>query len=53
MISDKDWFSNKYPDGANSSDIIDDIKRKVGDLSTFVTKNKSINPIKIVNYLKN
>jgi hypothetical protein len=52
MKSDEDWFNRTYPNGADYVDLISDISKKVGDLPSFVSNNKSVNPIKVVNFLK-
>ena len=52
MISDGYWFNETYPNGASSTVLISDISKKVKDLPSFVTKNKSVNPIKVINFLK-
>jgi hypothetical protein len=52
MKSDEYWFNQTYPNGASYVDLISDISKKVKDLPSFVTKNKSVNPIKVVNFLK-
>lgn len=61
MLRDEYWFNQTYPNGASYVDLISDISKKIKDLPyhlrernlrTFVTKNKSVNPIKVVNFLK-
>ena len=53
MVSDENWKKQTYPNGLNSTDIIRDISRLVKDLPEFVNDNKSVNPVKIANALKN
>jgi hypothetical protein len=53
MQDDKSWFSKTYPKGsADYVDLISYISEKVKDLKSFVKKYKSVNPIKVVNFLK-
>lgn len=52
MRSDEYWFTQKYPNGASYVDLISDISKKINDLPSFVMKYKSVNPIKVVNFLK-
>jgi hypothetical protein len=52
MKNDKNWFNQKYPNGGSYVDLISYISKKVKDLPSFVMKNKSVNPIKVVNSLK-
>jgi len=52
MKSDEYWFNKTYPNGSSSVDLISYISEKVKDLPLFVMKNKSVNPIKVVNFLK-
>ena len=52
LANDNNWTSELYPNGYNDTIIIEDIIKVVGNLKTFIENNKSINPIKISNYLK-
>jgi len=52
MKSDKNWFNKTFPQGSSYVDLISNISDKVKDLPSFIKKNKSINPVKIVNSLK-
>jgi hypothetical protein len=53
MKSDEHWFNQTYPNGSSYVDLISYISKKVKDLPSFVSKYKSVNPIKITNFLKN
>ena len=52
MRSDESWFNKTYPNGANYIDLIKYISEKVNNLPLFIMRNKSFNPIKVVNALK-
>jgi len=52
MKSDENWYNQNYPNGASYVDLISDISKKVKNLPSFVMKYKSVNPIKVVNFLK-
>ena len=52
MRSDEYWHNKKYPNGSSYVDLISDISKKINDLPSFVMKYKSVNPIKVVNFLK-
>jgi hypothetical protein len=52
MIADKTWLNRTYPNGFNDTALISDISKKVKDLPSFIMKYRSVNPIKVVNFLK-
>jgi len=52
MKNDKDWYNRTFPNRASYVDLISYISKKVKNLPSFVTKYKSVNPIKVVNLLK-
>jgi hypothetical protein len=52
MKSDENWLNQTFPNGISYVDLISYISKKVKDLPSFVMKNKSVNPIKVVNFLK-
>ena len=52
MKSDENWSNQTFPNGSSYVDLISYISKKVKDLPSFVMKNKSVNPIKVVNFLK-
>jgi hypothetical protein len=52
MKVDQNWFNTNYPNNASYVDLISYISKKVKDLPSFVMKYKSVNPIKVVNFLK-
>lgn len=52
LKSDEHWMSQTFPNGASYVDLISKISKTVKDLPSFVMKYSSVNPIKVVNYLK-
>ena len=52
MKADKSWYDKTYPNGAEYTDLISNILKKVKDLPSFIQKYESVNPIKVVNFIK-
>jgi hypothetical protein len=52
MIEDRNWRSQKYPQGGSFVEIIRDITKIVGNLKEFIKKYQSVNPIKVTNIIK-